>query len=315
MLTMNTLTSTNSLIIELDGALDSVTGADFKAWIEEKMLAGYTSFALDCTRLDYISSRGIGSLMETQMLLENRDGSLALFALSSEVRNLFLFLKLQNKIPLHNNLDDALNFLKKFAPNSSEQTDATGVDQESVPVSSPVDSESANIESESRGMKTMPAYGHDMVMAAVPPRPGNFPADISAAELKRNAPEIPESQPPTDLEPVTSNQEKTDSEISQESRASNQSENNLSEPNDMMPTEYSISESGSMAQPSLEPQVNVNIPGPQASSGVSGLVAASESSAGESRIIPCNNCGTNLRITRPGKYLCPNCRYTFRVRE
>ena len=38
MLSMNTLLNKDVLIIELDGALDSVTGSDFKSWIEEKML-------------------------------------------------------------------------------------------------------------------------------------------------------------------------------------------------------------------------------------------------------------------------------------
>lgn len=121
MLNMNTLESKNSLIIELDGALDSLTGIDFRDWIEEKMLENHFSFALDLSRLEYMSSRGIGGLLETQNRLEDKGGSLALFSLSPEVHNLIHFLKIQTKIPTFKDLDSALFFLDRNLNESLNQ--------------------------------------------------------------------------------------------------------------------------------------------------------------------------------------------------
>lgn len=107
MLELNTATQKDILQVELEGALDSQTSADFKAWVEEKMLEGYRAFAFDCLGLQYISSRGISVLLELKKLLSTRQGDLVLYQVSAEVQKLLEFLQVTTKIQICENSEEA----------------------------------------------------------------------------------------------------------------------------------------------------------------------------------------------------------------
>jgi anti-anti-sigma factor len=88
------------LNIELYGALDSLTSPDFKQWLSDKASAGYHYFALNCTGLEYMSSRGISIIVELNNILNESEPRMMLYHISNEVFNLLDFLKLSHSIPI-----------------------------------------------------------------------------------------------------------------------------------------------------------------------------------------------------------------------
>lgn len=111
MLEFNTAFEKDILVIELEGSLDSHSAADFRAWFNEKTRGGYRAFAIDCLCLEYISSAGIGALIDLQNALQGQEGKMVLFQLSSETRQLLKFLQLEKKLNLAGDYDDAIQAL------------------------------------------------------------------------------------------------------------------------------------------------------------------------------------------------------------
>ena len=283
MLSMNTLLNKDVLIIELDGALDSVTGSDFKSWIEEKMLAGHRAFALDCTRLEYISSRGIGSLLETQSTLESSDGMLVLFSLSQEVLNLFIFLKLNTKITVFSDLNSSLEFLRsKIKTTETKAADPVSTDEDQIEQ----DSKDLNKDEVKSELRDTAAQS-----ATVTPQTASISSEPVAIQ-ETAATSVTVDQ----LEAVESVkiQKPAEPEITTE-----------------------FSEAQTQSKPATTPQIPesqepnpVNNPTEPTSNEPQKV---SDYATPQIRMLDCANCGARLRITKPGKYLCPACRYTFKI--
>ncbi|MBV6492180.1 MAG: hypothetical protein LDLANPLL_00171 [Turneriella sp.] len=130
MLEFNTAFEKDVLVIELEGALDSHSAADFRAWFNEKIRAGFRAVALDCLCLEYISSAGISALIDLQNLLTTQKGKLVLFQLSSETRQLLRFLQLEAKLNITQDYEDAiaaLTGIAKASPAANVESSTTKV--------------------------------------------------------------------------------------------------------------------------------------------------------------------------------------------
>lgn len=114
MLEFNTALKHDVIVIELEGALDSHSAADFRSWFQEKLTAGYRAFALDCLCLEYVSSSGITSLIDLQNTVAAQNGKVVLYQLSSETRQLIKFLNLDKKLNLVSEYDDAISALTGY---------------------------------------------------------------------------------------------------------------------------------------------------------------------------------------------------------
>lgn len=112
MLELNTSYNDLIMVIELNGALDSRTGFDFYEFITEKILEGKLYFALDCTNLEFLSSGGISAIVGIHNVLKKRNGIITLFRVRKEIFQLVEFLNLQETIPIHENSNDALNWIR-----------------------------------------------------------------------------------------------------------------------------------------------------------------------------------------------------------
>ena len=144
MLEINTDKEKNVLLVEIDGVLDSHTASDFKSWVEEKIIEGYSAFGFNCKNLKYISSRGISSLIEISQILEKRKGRIGLFHVSPEVKNLLSFLQLNDKIPTAENSEAIVdrfvdpNYVEPeeepaaSKANKSHETDVTPTKEEEI---------------------------------------------------------------------------------------------------------------------------------------------------------------------------------------
>ncbi|MDH5720066.1 MAG: STAS domain-containing protein [Spirochaetia bacterium] len=134
MLELNTKLNDEVLIIELEGALDSRTASDFKAWFEERMLDGYKDFVLDFLSLEYLSSRGIGVLSEIHQFLISRGGKMAICHASEEIMRLLKFLKIDQMIKLCSGAKEAVTEIQKMKRNEN-----TGVLEKNLQQPTPMD--------------------------------------------------------------------------------------------------------------------------------------------------------------------------------
>lgn len=114
MLELNTAIEKDILVIELEGALDSASAADFRRYFQEKVATGYRAFALDCLCLEYISSAGIAAIIDLQTQMAAQGGKMVLYQLSTETRQLLRFLQLEEKLHLASDYDEAIAALTGY---------------------------------------------------------------------------------------------------------------------------------------------------------------------------------------------------------
>ena len=73
------------LILSADGGLTADTGPEFIRQLEALVDGGATKIIVDCTRLDYISSYGVGLLVRAHNKLASRGGDVKIAAAHSIV--------------------------------------------------------------------------------------------------------------------------------------------------------------------------------------------------------------------------------------
>jgi anti-sigma B factor antagonist len=77
----------NLTIVSLRGRLDSVTTPAFESSIEAVVASGRSRVLIDCSELRYISSMGIGALVQLAKTLEASGGRLSFAGLTQQVRS------------------------------------------------------------------------------------------------------------------------------------------------------------------------------------------------------------------------------------
>ena len=82
------------LILSADGGLNADTAADFVAQLESLIDAGVKQIIVDCTRLSYISSYGIGVLMRLHNKLTKHGGDIKIAAAPSMVLRVLTTMRL-----------------------------------------------------------------------------------------------------------------------------------------------------------------------------------------------------------------------------
>jgi anti-sigma B factor antagonist len=94
-------------IISIDGDLDASSCILLDKAISEAVSKDEKKIIIDCSRLNYISSAGLGVFMSYLQDFENNKISLVLFNLSEKVRNVFQILGLDELIKIVNTKDQA----------------------------------------------------------------------------------------------------------------------------------------------------------------------------------------------------------------
>ncbi len=97
-------------IIGLRGRLDAVTSPG----VEERLLAlvaqGDVRIALDLSRLSYISSLGLRTLMAVAKKVQTSDGRLAIATLGDPVREIFKLAGFMQLFPMYQTVDEAATY-------------------------------------------------------------------------------------------------------------------------------------------------------------------------------------------------------------
>jgi anti-sigma B factor antagonist len=94
-------------ILEIEGDLDASSCIILDNAISEAVSKGEKKIIIDCSRLNYISSAGLGVFMSYLQDFEANRISMALFNLSEKVKNVFQILGLDQLIKIVNSKEEA----------------------------------------------------------------------------------------------------------------------------------------------------------------------------------------------------------------
>lgn len=94
-------------IIGLDGGLDSTNTAQLNESVEKLVVAGLSRLILDCQKLTYISSAGIGTLMSLHRRMKSRGGRVKIAGASGPVFDVLELMKLGTILEFYPDVDQA----------------------------------------------------------------------------------------------------------------------------------------------------------------------------------------------------------------
>ena len=109
---INTTKEEDILIIEIDGDLDASSSIMLDKELEKAVSSDEKKIFVDCSRLNYISSAGLGVFMSYLQDFENKTITLVLYKLSEKVKKVFQILGLDELVKIVNNKEEALSFIK-----------------------------------------------------------------------------------------------------------------------------------------------------------------------------------------------------------
>jgi anti-sigma B factor antagonist len=95
------------LAIILHGDLDSVSTPEFNRQIQGHLDAGHTKIIIDCRKMGYISSLGIGSLVALQTKLRRQGGEVKLAAIFGRAMEVMRLVHLDKMFDIYGDLEFA----------------------------------------------------------------------------------------------------------------------------------------------------------------------------------------------------------------
>ncbi|MBX9852399.1 MAG: STAS domain-containing protein [Cytophagaceae bacterium] len=98
-------------IISIEGDLDASSCINLDKIISEAVSNGEKKIMVDCSRLSYISSAGLGVFMSYLQDFEANKVSMVLFGLSEKVQNVFQILGLDQLLKIVNTKEEAKSLI------------------------------------------------------------------------------------------------------------------------------------------------------------------------------------------------------------
>lgn len=83
-------------VLHLNGTLDADTVSHFKQKIFKLVDAGCHALVLDCDKLLFVDSMGLGAMISILRRVRTQHGDLKVAGLNADVRNVFEITRLQN---------------------------------------------------------------------------------------------------------------------------------------------------------------------------------------------------------------------------
>lgn len=100
-------------LIELKGSIDSDTSARLQEELKKVETAGAQSISLNCGGVDYISSMGMGILVNGMKTFKERQASFLLFGLQPQVRKVFDIMRLTSIFEVLDSLEEAERYVQE----------------------------------------------------------------------------------------------------------------------------------------------------------------------------------------------------------
>lgn len=99
-------------VLELIGEIDAVSAIDLDDGIKNTLEKGVSNLLIDCKKLDYISSAGLGVFMSHIKNLKAANKQLILFELNENVFSTFEILGLHHILRIVKSKEDAIAYCK-----------------------------------------------------------------------------------------------------------------------------------------------------------------------------------------------------------
>lgn len=100
------------LIIEVTGKLDSETSEYLMDCVQGEIEDGARSIVLDCSRLEYISSLGLGTLVRASLRVRKEDGAVVLSGVEGMVAEVVRLAQLGRMLHMYGSVDEAVASFK-----------------------------------------------------------------------------------------------------------------------------------------------------------------------------------------------------------
>lgn len=108
MLKIESLEENDHMVLQLSGEIDASNSVDLDAAIQEILDKNAKKILVDGSKLDYISSAGLGVFMSYLEEFQEKSVSIVIFGLLEKVHQVFVILGLDKLITIKNTKQDAL---------------------------------------------------------------------------------------------------------------------------------------------------------------------------------------------------------------
>ncbi len=95
-------------VLHIQGHLDGHTYPEFEAKLNEEIEAGRYDIVIDFEHLDYISSAGLGALLNAHTRSREHNGDVHIAGLSQKTRRLFDLLGFSHVLSVYDSVDEAV---------------------------------------------------------------------------------------------------------------------------------------------------------------------------------------------------------------
>lgn len=96
-------------ILGVEGRLDSMTALDFEKQLGKLIDAGSVFIALDCAKLDYVSSAGLRAILSAAKKAKQAGGKLAIGSPSRQVGEILDIAGFASILPIFKTIAEAIN--------------------------------------------------------------------------------------------------------------------------------------------------------------------------------------------------------------
>jgi len=110
------------LVIVLDGSLNTTTSDQFNQAIQNHLDQGRTKIIIDCRRVEYISSLGLGSLVALQARLRKKGGEVKLTGLYGVAADVIRLVGLDKLLNIYGDIEFARESFYPGEPGAEDST-------------------------------------------------------------------------------------------------------------------------------------------------------------------------------------------------
>jgi len=93
-------------VVTVEGRLDTISAPDFERKVQERIAEGETRFVIDLSKLEYISSAGLRSILIAGKSTTATGGQLCCCGLHGVVKKVFEVSGFTSLFPVHNSLEE-----------------------------------------------------------------------------------------------------------------------------------------------------------------------------------------------------------------
>jgi anti-sigma B factor antagonist len=99
----------NWMIVSIEGRMDTVSAPEFDKVVQQRILEGSNRLIVDFSKLDYISSAGLRSILMAGKSSKSKGGELACCGVKGVVKKVFEVSGFHKILPVFDSTEDVFN--------------------------------------------------------------------------------------------------------------------------------------------------------------------------------------------------------------